>query len=146
MKSFCFFLVLLILFVLKTKAQDSSDFKPKFYTDLLLVKVLTIDTLTLVSDSYLTNIGMPVDNFKAVRVSAEVISWVEGSFTRRKVTMMMDVVVNEHSCSYSFSKGSRYRVYVYSFRYSSKDILKKYRKQYFKIDCYYPPVEVDENK
>lgn len=133
-------LIFTYVFPLSVSAQTVVAGQPRLYSHEFVAKICSIDTVTLVSQQYLNNSAMPADNFKASLVRIQIVTKVKGKFKSRPCNILIELKEGDHSCKYDFIVGRSYRVFAQVARYTSDDILKKYRQEYFQLDCYNRPV------
>jgi len=137
-KGLCLFAFFLLPF--NGKAQETTAKRPSFYTHEFLAKIIEIDTVQLVSNEYATNSLRPNESYKALWIRIKLVSKIKGNFRGISKAILIEVLKNEHNCMFNFKVDKVYKIYAYPTRYSSNAKKKKYRKKFFKLDCYNLPV------
>jgi len=129
----------LLVFMSNIYAQEVEINKPTFYTHELIAKIIKVDTITIVNDDYLSKSNIPIDNFKVLCIRIKIISKIKGDFKKAPRIIFVELEENEHNCLYDFKEEKVYKIYAYISKYTSDAVEKKYRKKFFKLDCYHPP-------
>lgn len=127
----CSLAILLSLFAHPCISQIS-----KTYPESITALILAIDTVQLNEES----MDIPAMNVITRVVKLKIIKHSGIKINRISPFIIIDLIQSEHECNFNFKVGSTYDIKVYTSRYTSALINKKYRKMFYKIKCYHLPI------
>lgn len=139
MKRYLITLIILLILCDDCISQAPVEKRPVYYSNILGVKVISIDTVLLLKKAYGQNNIIPASNFRAVVINLRIMKIYKRGTKKVPKMLILELQKSENGCLYNFEKDKEYKLFAYVSKYSSKNIEKKYRKKMLRLDCYNLP-------
>lgn len=139
MKRYLFVFIVFLISCDDCTSQVSVEKHPVYYSHVLGVRVISIDTVMLLKKDYVANSTIPSSNFKAVFIKLQILKNYKQGTKKAPRFLLMELQNSENGCLYNFEKNRKYKLFAYISKFSSKDIIRKYRNKMLRIDCYNLP-------
>lgn len=139
MKRYLITLIILLILCDDCISQVPVEKRPVYYSNILGVKVISIDTVLLLKRAYGQNNIIPASNFRAVVINLRIMKIYKRGTKKVPKMLILELQKSENGCLYNFEKDKEYKLFAYVSKYFSKNIKKKYRKKMLRLDCYNLP-------